>query len=260
MGIFVTCGFPSLADTVPLMHAIDRAGADFIELGMPFSDPLGEGKPIQRSSEIALANGANLGTAVDAVANFRETSQTPVLLMGYINPIFRYGISRFCERAASAGVDGLILPDLPPDESPEMAVAADNNNLSLVHLIAPNTPEARIKQISDASTGFVYAVSFTGLTGAKLDSGETVQDYLRRARGLVSKPLLVGFGIRSAQDAATMTAHTDGFIVGSALIENIERFREDPALDPHARLNEVESFVRSLRPQRNEEQASIGGV
>ncbi len=251
MGIFVTCGFPTIDDTVPLMHAIDRGGADFIELGMPFSDPLAEGKPIQHSSEVALANGVNLSTAFAAVRSFRDTSETPVLLMGYVNPILKYGEVRFCREAAAVGVDGLILPDLPPEEAAGLAKAADEHGLSMVYLIAPNTPPERVRKVGEMATGFVYAVSFTGLTGAQLDTSGAVQEYLEQARAMTQQPLLVGFGIGNAEDAGKMTRHTDGFIVGSALVGAIDAVWSNDLIDSGARTGHVESFVRGLRAEKN---------
>lgn len=248
MGIFVTCGFPTTADTVPLLRAIDRAGADFIELGMPFSDPLAEGGPIQYSSEIALRNGVSLRTVLDAASEFTGTSDTPLLLMGYFNPILQYGISNFCRDARSAGVGGLIVPDLPPGEASELFAAAGDNELQVVLLVAPNTADERMQMIDSQTTGFVYAVSVTGVTGSDLSSVSRVNDYLKRARTHVTKnPLLVGFGIRSADDAARLVSHTDGFIVGSALITRIRELWASGE-DTSRRLESVESFVSALRP------------
>ncbi|MDX1429675.1 MAG: tryptophan synthase subunit alpha [Rhodothermales bacterium] len=248
MGIFVTCGFPSVKDTVPIMQAIDRGGADFIELGMPFSDPLAEGRPIQHSSKVALENGTTLETAFQSVHEFRKTSETPVLLMGYVNPIMSFGERNFCAAAASAGVDGLILPDLPPEESSELKVEAASHELAMVFLIAPNTPPDRIRTIDRSSTAFVYAVSMTGLTGSSLGATDAVTTYLQKARDLVDSPLLVGFGITSSDDAARLSEHTDGFIVGSALVNLIDKMWGDADLDRRARIEGVETFVRSLRP------------
>ncbi len=248
MGIFVTCGFPTTADTVPLLQAIDRAGADFIELGMPFSDPLAEGGPIQYSSEIALRNGVSLRTVLDAASRFTQTSDTPLLLMGYFNPILQYGISNFCRDAQSAGVAGLIVPDLPPDEADDLFTTARDHGLEMVLLVAPNTSDERMTMIDRQTTGFVYAVSVTGVTGSDLSSVSRVNDYLKRARAQVTRnPLLVGFGIRSADDAARLLSHTDGFIVGSALITRIRELWASGE-DTKRRLDSVESFVGSLRP------------
>ncbi|WP_022835108.1 tryptophan synthase subunit alpha [Salisaeta longa] len=256
MGLFLTNGFPEPSATVPLLRAIDRGGADFIELGMPFSDPLAEGLPIQRSSARALSHGVTMDDAFETAAAFRAESETPLLLMGYINPILRYGPADFCRRAAAAGVDGLILPDLPPEEAALIAEPAAAQNLDLVLLIAPNTSDARIQQIDAQATGFVYAVSVTGLTGSTLDGNSAVQDYLQRARQLVTQnPLLVGFGIKTHEDAMQMAAATDGFIVGSALINRIAEVWDDDAHSRDEALDAAASFAHALKhgeaaPQR----------
>ena len=252
MGLFLTNGFPHPDATLPLLHAIDRGGADFIELGMPFSDPLAEGLPIQRSSERALSHGVKMDDAFDTAAGFRAESETPLLLMGYINPVLKYGASAFCRDAAQAGVDGLILPDLPPQEAALLTDAAAQHNLDLVFLIAPNTSDERVQEIDRLATGFVYAVSVTGLTGSDL-GGRPVEAYLERARSLVTQnPLCVGFGIRSHEDAMRLTAHTDGFIVGSALINRCAEVWDDDAHSDADRLQAVETFARDLKHGRAE--------
>ena len=248
MGIFITNGFPELDATVPLLHEIDEAGADFIELGMPFSDPLAEGLPIQQSSERALSNGVTMKDAFAVTEHFRKKSDTPLLLMGYINPVFRYGISNFCKDAHSSGVDGLILPDLPPEESVLIREAAYKHNLDLVFLIAPNTPDERIRETDELATAFVYAVSMTGLTGTAINARDSVSAYLQRAQALVQRnPLMVGFGIKSHQDAVKFSEHTDGFIVGSAVIKAIEAAWADSQLTPTQRLAAIRSLVNSLK-------------
>ncbi len=248
MGIFVTNGFPERDATLSILNAIDAGGADFIELGMPFSDPLAEGLPIQQSSERALANGVTMKDAFDVTEKFRKTSDTPLLLMGYLNPVFRYGVSNFCRDANSSGVDGLILPDLPPEESEIIREAAAAHNLNLVFLIAPNTPDERIKTTDDLSTAFVYAVSMTGLTGTSIGGIDAVSAYLKRAKSLVQQnPLLVGFGIKSFEDAARLSQHTDGYIVGSALIKKLETLWADTSLSDEERLAQTTSFVNALK-------------
>lgn len=248
MGIFLTCGFPEPDASLPLLRAIDRGGADFIELGMPFSDPLAEGVPIQRSSAVALANGTTLATVLGTARAFRSSSETPLLLMGYVNPIYRYGTQAFCRDAAAAGVDGLILPDLPPEAAAPLRSATAENGLDLIFLIAPNTPPERITVIDRLATGFVYAVAFAGLTGDAIDTGDPLQAYLSGARAHISNPLLVGFGVKTRDDARRASLNTDGFIVGSALINHVEAIWQDEARSAEARLEAVESFVRSLRP------------
>jgi tryptophan synthase alpha chain len=249
MGLFLTSGFPDLDSTLPTLRAIDDGGADFIELGMPFSDPLAEGKPIQRASARALSHGATMEHAFRTARQFRAESDTPLLLMGYLNPILRYGAEDFCRDAASSGVDGLILPDLPPEEGARVSDYAAGHGLNLVHLIAPNTADERIRRIDRQATGFVYAVSVTGLTGSELGEDGSVQEYLERARRLVTEnPLLVGFGIRSHDDAMRMSRHTDGFIVGSALINRVEALWDasDPLSETEC-LEQVRNFARALK-------------
>lgn len=248
MGLFVTNGFPHPDATLDVLHTIDDAGADFIELGMPFSDPLAEGLPIQRSSARALAHGTRMPDAFSTVESFRHRSETPLLLMGYYNPLRRYGLSNFCRDAASSGVDGLILPDVPPEESADLEAAAAAHNLDLVFLVAPNTSDARMRTIDARATGFVYAVSVSGLTGSSLGDVDGISSYLARARSNVTRnPLLVGFGIRTAEDAERLSTHTDGFIVGSALVEEIERLWE--SAPPKDRLDLLQRFVRTLDPR-----------
>ncbi len=246
-GLFLTNGFPNPDDTLDVLHAVDRGGADFIELGMPFSDPLAEGLPIQRSSARALSHGVEMADAFSTAAQFRAESDTPVVLMGYINPLLRYGMETFCQDAANSGVDGLILPDVPPEESGLIRDAAADAGLDLILLIAPNSSDERIARIDELAAGFVYAVSVTGLTGSNIDGRPGVQAYLQRARSLVQQnPLLVGFGIKSHEDAMRMSQHTDGFIVGSALIEEVERLWDDSAHSAAERLDAVAQFVRAL--------------
>jgi len=248
MGLFLTNGFPDPESTVDLLRAIDKGGADFIELGMPFSDPLAEGLPIQRSSARALKHGVTLADAFDTVRAFRTQSDTPLLLMGYINPVYRFGVDAFCAEAAAAGVDGLILPDLPPDEGSLIDGAAQEHGLDVVYLIAPNSTDARIDMVDERATGFVYAVSMTGLTGSSIDGMDRVSAYLQRARALVTQnPLLVGFGIRSHEDAQNLSTHTDGFIVGSALINEVERLWDKTELSHAERLDAVGAFARTLK-------------
>ena len=249
MGLFLTNGFPTPADTGPILEALDDGGADFIELGMPFSDPLAEGLPIQRSSARALGHGVRMEDAFRAAEQFRARSETPLLLMGYINPILRYGVSNFCRAARSSGVDGLILPDLPPEESTLVAGPAQEAGLDMVYLIAPNTPDDRVAEIDALASGFVYAVSITGITGSGLSNRlDAVASYLQRTQRLVQhNPILVGFGIKTHADATRLSRHTDGFIVGSALIPLIERLWDDEALSSDERLAQVRHFAQALK-------------
>ena len=247
MGLFLTAGFPAPDATLPILQAVDAAGADFLELGMPFSDPVAEGLPIQQASERALRQGATMADTFRIAAAFRRQSETPLVLMGYANPVLRYGVSDFCADAASSGVDGLILPDLPPEEAEALEAAAARHALSITHLVAPNTSDARVRLVDARSTGFVYAVSVTGLTGSGLGAADATDAYLARVRGLVDQPLMVGFGIQTHADAARLATHTDGFIVGSALIRTAERAWDDPDLTDSARLARIADWARALK-------------
>lgn len=248
MGLFLTSGFPDPSSTLPILRALDRGGVDFVELGMPFSDPLAEGRPIQRASARALSHGITMDDTFRTAEQFRDESETPLVLMGYVNPVLRYGVDAFCRDARAAGVDGLILPDLPPEESNELVAAAREHDLDLVFLIAPNSSDERIDQIDRQASGFVYAVSVTGLTGSDLSPNATVDEYLKRARGLVQRnPLLVGFGIKTHEDAMELSQHTDGFIVGSALINRVNTLWKDDSMPMNDRLRDIEQFARHLK-------------
>ena len=247
MGLFLTAGFPAPGATLDVLRAADAGGADFLELGMPFSDPVAEGLPIQQASERALRQGATMAGTFETAAAFRAGSETPLVLMGYANPVMRYGVGDFCADAASSGVDGLILPDLPPEEAEELEEAAARHGLSVTHLIAPNTSDRRVHLVDERSTGFVYAVSVTGLTGSGLGAEGATDAYLARARALVEQPLLVGFGISTPADAARLSRHTDGFIVGSALIRLVEEAWDDPDLTDSERGARVTAWARSLK-------------
>lgn len=249
MGLFVTNGFPTLRDTPRILRELDRGGADFIELGMPFSDPLAEGPPIQRSSARALAQGITMKDAFDTAASFRAFSQTPMCLMGYINPILQYGVKAFCRDAQQCGIDGLVIPDLPPQESSLLTEACREAALNLVFLVAPNSSDERIEFIDQLSTGFVYAVSVTGLTGSGIGQRlKSIEAYLKRARRLIANnPLLVGFGIKTYEDAHRLCRYTDGFIVGSSLVRVIERLWDENTMSPSRRLKRIRQFARSLK-------------
>jgi tryptophan synthase alpha chain len=216
---FITAGDPSLDATVPVMHALVAAGADVIELGVPFSDPMADGPTIQRSSERALARGAGLSYVFDCVRRFRDTdAQTPVVLMGYLNPVEIRGSERFAKEAVAAGVDGALLVDLPPEESGEFSAAFAAHGLALILLAAPTTTDARIALLCEAAQGYLYYVSFAGVTGAdQLDTG-AAGERLRAIRAGSRIPVVAGFGIKDAVLAAAMAEDADGVVVGSALV------------------------------------------
>jgi len=226
MSLFITAGYPDLESTVDLILGFEKNGADIIELGMPFSDPLADGPTIQYSSDIAIENGISIDKIMKMVAEIRKHSEIPIILMGYMNPVLRYGIPRFCERAREVGVDGFIFPDIPVEESGLIEGAASKAGIPIIYLVAPNTTDKRMELADEKSNGFVYCVSVTGVTGAR--SGEelskSVNRFIERVRTNVTKnPVMIGFGIKSYHDAKKISEKADGFIVGSALINQIKQ-------------------------------------
>ncbi len=217
---FITAGDPALEATVPVMHALVAAGADVIELGVPFSDPMADGPTIQRSSERALARGAGRRYVLDSVARFRmQDALTPVVLMGYLNPVEIRGAARFASEAVEAGVDGVLLVDLPPEEAAEIRAAFSAAGLALILLASPTSSQARLDGLCDAAQGYLYYVSFAGVTGAseRLDSA-AAGERLRLLRSRSKVPVVAGFGIKDAASAVAMAADADGVVVGSALV------------------------------------------
>ena len=220
---YVTTGDPSLAATLPIMQALVDAGADVIELGVPFSDPMADGPVIQRASERALAQHVSLSDVLTTVSQFRRgNTSTPVVLMGYANPIEAVGTSAFADRAAAAGVDGVLVVDYPPEESEEFAKLMYGHNIAPIFLLAPTTPEARIAAVARLARGYDYYVSLKGVTGAShLDTSEVARK-LGEIRRHVSLPVGVGFGIRDPQSAQAIAAHADAVVIGSRIIQEIE--------------------------------------
>lgn len=227
---FVTAGDPSLEATVPVMHALAEAGADVIELGVPFSDPMADGPTIQRSSERALARGAGLGYVLDCVRAFRaRDADTPVVLMGYLNPVEIRGAARFAAEAAQAGVDGVLLVDLPPEEADEFRAAFAAHGLHLILLASPTTTNARLDALCAQAGGYLYYVSFAGVTGADRLDAAAAGERLRQVRARAGVPVVAGFGIRDAAGAAAMAQAADGVVVGSALVAALAGAADAPA-------------------------------
>jgi tryptophan synthase alpha chain len=220
LALFVTAGFPGIDSTPHLVWDLEDAGADIIELGMPFSDPVADGPSIQRSSSIALSNGVSLETALADVRRIRSRSNIPIILMGYLNPIMRYGTEHFFGEAHASGVDGIILPEVPKEESARFLGVCQANELARIFLVAPTTSSERIAEIDAISTGFLYCVSTTGVTGTQVHAPAI--DYVKRVKSHATRnPVLVGFGISTADDARVVAAVSDGVIVGSALIRRL---------------------------------------
>jgi len=220
---YVTTGDPSLAATLPIMDAMVAAGADIIELGVPFSDPMADGPVIQRASERALAQGVGLDDVLDVVTQFRaRNTTTPVVLMGYANPIEAMGVASFAARAQAAGVDGVLVVDYPPEEATEFAALMGSHGIAPIFLLSPTTPESRIALVAQMAGGYVYYVSLKGVTGAgNLDADEVARK-ITQIRRHVSLPVGVGFGIRDAASAVAVAAHADAVVIGSRIIQEIE--------------------------------------
>jgi tryptophan synthase alpha chain len=220
LAMFLTAGYPEADSTPGLVLSLAGAGADIIEIGMPFSDPLADGPVIQQSSAIALKNGVTIAGILDGVRRIRKSSSVPLVLMGYLNPILSYGSDRFFRDAASSGVDGVILPELPLEESVRFTTEISASGLSQILLVAPTTPVDRITAIDQASSGFLYCVSTTGVTGS---AGKgTPDEFLTRVKTCAKKnPVLVGFGISTAGEARHAAHLSDGVIIGSALIRRL---------------------------------------
>jgi tryptophan synthase alpha chain len=241
---FVTAGDPNPAVTVPLMHAMVKAGADIIELGVPFSDPMADGPVIQRASERALEQGINMRGCLDMVRQFREQDQhTPVVLMGYLNPIEVMGYREFADRAHAAGVDGALVVDAPPEEGHDLLEALREKGLDPIYLIAPTSTADRIRSICESASGFVYYVSIKGVTGAANLDVAAVKEKIDQIRRQTNLPLGVGFGIKDAETAARMAETANAVIVGSAVVGRIEQLKDRP----EDIAGEVAEFLHALR-------------
>jgi tryptophan synthase alpha chain len=223
---YLTAGFPDKESFAGNLAAIASA-ADVVEIGVPFSDPMADGMTIQRASQVSLQRGFTLTWLLETLRALESRPKTPLLLMSYLNPLLAYGLERLPEAAAQAGVAGFIVPDLPYEESAEMRAAVSRAGIALVQLVTPVTPPDRLRMLCAASTGFVYAVTMTGTTGKAVAVPEEVLDYMDRVRAVSSVPVCAGFGIRSRDQVAKMQGHVDGVVVGSALVEVLER-GEDP--------------------------------
>ncbi len=240
---FITAGDPDLATTAEMIPELERAGADIIELGIPFSDPMADGATIQLSSERALASGTTLPGILDMVSCLRQTSQIPIVLMGYYNPVLSYGVERFVTDAVTAGIDGIILVDLPPEEADAEGfyAIAREKGLDVIFLLAPTSDAQRIERVTRKGRGFIYYVSVTGVTGARKDVSASLGEELCCVREATTLPLVVGFGISDPQQAGVCARQGDGAVVGSALVRLFESFTGQELKDT------VRDFVASLK-------------
>jgi tryptophan synthase alpha chain len=224
---YFTLGYPDARLSKAIVEAIARAGADLIELGIPYSDPLADGPTIQNSTQMALEGGMNVRGCLDIVTSLRSRGVSqPLLLMGYANPLLAYGSARFVQDAVAAGADGLIVPDLPPEEAGEFEQLCRDRNLAMVYLLPPTANPERVKVVAARSSGFLYLVSLTGVTGARPTLPPDLESFIRRARQATDLPLAVGFGISTPEQARLVGAAADGVIVGSALIEAVRNAQD----------------------------------
>ncbi len=234
---YVTVGYPNIEATLKVVPLLAKNGADIIELGIPFSDPLADGVTIQRSSFQALQQGISPRSCLDIARQLRTKVDIPLVFMTYYNPVFHYGLEQFCHACVSAGIDGLIIPDLPPQEGSELEAVTRKQGLDLIYLLAPTSTEERIKLVGQRSRGFIYLVSVTGVTGARDRLPADLEVFVGRVRKTTSQPLCVGFGISTPQQAKQVAAIAEGVIVGSRLIQLMEA--ED--------IKQVGGFIKGLR-------------
>lgn len=239
---FITAGDPDLETTEALLPVLAEAGADAIELGVPFSDPIAEGPTIQRSSERALASGTTLRRILELVKKTRSRFDTPLVLMGYANPFFTMGDEGFAAAAAEVGVDGVIVPDLPPEEGASFYAAARAAGIDPILMAAPTTTPDRLATLTAGSSGFLYYVSITGVTGARAAVANDLEEAVRRAQGLSDTPVCVGFGVSTPEQAAEIGRYADGVVVGSALVDRIAAEPDLPS-----RLEAARAFVAELK-------------
>ncbi len=238
---YITAGDPNLGTTVELVRAFDQAGVDIVELGVPFSDPLADGTTIQMASQRALKQGVTINKILQAVQRIRQTRQIPIALMTYYNPIFHYGLAAFLKKARQAGVDGVIVPDLPPEEGQDLIREAKRNDLATVFFLSPTTQVHRMARIAKASTGFVYYVSVTGITGARQILPKELIENIKKVKRLTDKPICVGFGVSTPEQVKQLSQAADGVIVGSAIIKQIEKHSGQKDL-----IKSVSRFVQEL--------------
>lgn len=239
---YLCAGDPNPELTTKLLLTLEEAGADLVELGVPFSDPIADGPTIQRASQRALTHKISLQQILEMVTTLRQQTELPIALMSYYNPIFRMGEAAFCEAAQAAGVDGLIVPDLPPEQAQPLLEVAPNYDLATIFLIAPTSPPERIQSIAAVSTGFVYCVSVTGVTGARTMLSDEIEPMIAELRKHTDKPVSVGFGVSTPDQATQVAQIADGVIVGSAIVNVIE----DNMGDEVQLLDAVREFASTL--------------
>lgn len=235
---YITVGYPDIETTVKVASLLAENGCDIIELGIPFSDPLADGATIQKASYESLLRGTTPASCLDMACKLRQKIKTPLVFMTYFNPVFSFGLDEFCHRSFEAGVDGLIIPDLPPEEGVELQHCTQRHGLDLIYLLAPTSTEARVSLVAERSRGFIYLVSLTGVTGARQALPPELEAFVSRVRKQAKLPLCVGFGISTPEQARRVAGIADGVIVGSRIIQLIEA---------DATLASLNKFILSLR-------------
>ncbi|HYJ16626.1 MAG TPA: tryptophan synthase subunit alpha [Candidatus Limnocylindria bacterium] len=243
---FITAGDPDLATTLKIMRALETGGADAIELGIPFSDPSADGPTIQRSSERALKNPISLPAIFRLVRDFRRTSELPIILFGYYNPFFRFGLDKFATQAAQAGADGVLCVDLPPEECGELKSCTDRCDLDIIFLLSPTSGEDRRRLVARHGRGFIYYVSVTGVTGARQSFATDLRRQVAQVRKVTSLPVGVGFGISTPKQAAAIAQFADAVVVGSALVQRIEQGKSKAD-----KVQQAGAFVAQLKRAMN---------
>ena len=247
VGIFLTAGDPDFKSSLNLIKKLPENGVDFIEIGMPFSDPMADGPSIQLSSQRALKSGTNLTKCLSLVENFRKkNNHTPIILMGYYNPIYKFGKKKFITKCLDIGVDGLIIVDLPPEEDEEFYIEAERNKLSVIRLVTPTTDEKRLNKILFNATGFVYYVSITGITGTQAPNVANVSINLKKITTVTDLPVVIGFGIRSPSQASSMANISDGIVVGSAVVDLIKSSLDNDDNPTNQTLNSCLDFISKV--------------
>ncbi len=250
---YVMAGDPDAATALAIVKGLPGAGADIIELGFPFSDPMAEGPPIQRAAQRALARGMTLKGTLDLARAFREGDRdTPIIMMGYTNPLVTWGYEAFARDAAAAGIDGIIVVDLPPEEADPLADALDANQLSLIRLATPTTDEKRLPVVINRTSGFVYYVSVTGVTGVKEANAATVAPHVERVRKASGLPVAVGFGIKTPERAAAIARVADAVVVGSALVDEVAEAVELNEDVTERVLSKVQTLAKAIRLARRD--------
>lgn len=239
---YITVGFPDVKETVELAGSLVAGGVDAIELGVPFSDPLADGATIQRASFHALQQGVTLRTCLEVAGELRRRGiEVPILLMGYFNPFFRYGLEKLCKDSVEQGVDGFIIPDLPVEEADELSQACRNYDIDFIRMLAPTSTDGRIASVCSGATGFIYCVSLTGVTGARAEMSSSLPEFLARIRNHTDLPLAVGFGISTREQVASVGRLAEAAVIGSAIVNVIERS------DAVHRTANLERYIHDLK-------------